>query len=141
MKLLRFDTPEGKPIGSINWFGVHTTSISNDNTRLCYDNKGYAAAYFEQDIQQQTNNQQFIAAFAQDVAGDVSPNYKWDKDKKWMRGKYKNDFKSAQYNGKLQYQKAKDHCAILKWQSDLIFQKSNHRGTHCQGGGDSGYKQ
>jgi neutral ceramidase len=108
MKLLRFDTPEGKPIGSINWFGVHTTSISNDNTRLCYDNKGYAAAYFEQDIQQQTNNQQFIAAFAQDVAGDVSPNYKWDKDKKWMRGKYKNDFKSAQYNGKLQCQKAKE---------------------------------
>lgn len=107
MKLLRFDTTAGKPIGTINWFGVHTTSISNDNTRLCYDNKGYAAEYLEQDLRQQLGNEQFIAAFAQDTAGDVSPNYKWDKDKKWMRGKYKNDFKSAKYNGKLQYQKAK----------------------------------
>ncbi|MBX7261534.1 MAG: neutral/alkaline non-lysosomal ceramidase N-terminal domain-containing protein [Chitinophagales bacterium] len=112
MKLLRFDTHDGKAIGQINWFGVHTTSISNDNHRICSDNKGYAAAFFEQEMSE--NHPDFIAAFAQDVAGDVTPNYKWDKNKKWTRGKYKNDFKSAAHNGYLQCQHAKKLWATAK---------------------------
>lgn len=104
MKLLRFTDSQGAVMGSVNWFGVHTTSISNDNTRICSDNKGYAADYLEKEWQQQHPN--FVAAFTQDAAGDVTPNYKWDKTKKWTRGKYKNDFDSARYNGKLQYRKA-----------------------------------
>lgn len=107
LRLLRIDTPEGDPMGSINWFGVHTTSLSNDNGRICSDNKGYAADYLERDIREKyLNSPDFVAAFAQEKAGDITPNYKWDVDKKWTRGKYKNDFKSAQYNGSLQYQQA-----------------------------------
>lgn len=106
MKLLRFEGVDGKTIGSINWFGVHTTSVSNDNTRLCYDNKGYAAKYLEKNVCKTQGNEAFVAAFAQDTAGDVTPNYKWDWDKKWTRGKYKDDFKSAQFNGHCQYQQA-----------------------------------
>lgn len=112
LKMLRFDeyvaqekTPE-KPIGAVNWFGVHTTSLSNDNHKICYDNKGYAADYLEQHLRQQYQNPHFIAAFNQDTAGDVSPNYVWDKKKQWTRGKFEDDFKSARHNGKLQYQKA-----------------------------------
>lgn len=109
MKLLRFDNAQtGQALGSINWFGVHTTSLSNDNSKICYDNKGYAADFLEKEVQAQTGNQSFVAAFAQDIAGDVTPNYIWDEEKKWTRGKYKDDFKSARHNGHLQYQKARE---------------------------------
>ena len=107
MTLLRFDDLEGRPIGSFNWFGVHTTSVSNDNTRICSDNKGYAAKFLEEDINN-THGNRFIAAFAQKVAGDVTPNFVIDRWKKWTRGKFEDDFESAKYNGMLQYQKAKE---------------------------------
>lgn len=104
MKLLYISNQNKLPIGAINWFGVHTTSLSNDNSRICSDNKGYAATYLEEKMS--TLNPNFIGAFAQDTAGDVSPNFKWDAEKNWTRGKYRNDFKSAAHNGKLQFIKA-----------------------------------
>ncbi len=96
MKLLRVENQEGKLTGSLNWFGVHATSVSNDNTKICSDNKGYAAEFTEN---QQEN---MVAAFAQEAAGDVTPNFVWDKKKKWLRGKFEDDFESARYNGQLQ---------------------------------------
>lgn len=103
MKLLRIEDLQGQLRGCINWFGVHTTSISNDNRKICYDNKGYAAEYTEQAAR---TPYPFVAAFAQDACGDITPNFIWDKNKKWTRGKYENDFESARYNGQLQYQLA-----------------------------------
>ncbi len=109
MKLLRFDNNHGKTIGTLNWFGVHTTSVSNDNTKINFDNKGFAAQYFEDDLaEKNSDDPPPITVFAQDVAGDVTPNFIWDKKKKWTRGKYEDDFESAQFHGKLQYEKAKD---------------------------------
>lgn len=108
MTLLRMDSPNGEKLGMINWFGVHTTNISNDNQKICYDNKGYASAYFEEDVRAESENKNFTGIFAQDATGDISPNFIWDKKKKWMRGKFEDDFESARYNGKLQYLKAKE---------------------------------
>ena len=108
MKLLRFETLEGELIGCLNWFGVHTTSISNDNTKVCSDNKGYAATFLEQAMNKAKNGK-VVTAFAQDAAGDVTPNFIWDKKKKWLRGKFEDDFESAQYNGQLQA----DHAAAM----------------------------
>ena len=108
MALLRIDGLNGEKIGIINWFGVHTTSISNDNHKICYDNKGYASTYFEQNVRVDKKQNNFLAAFAQGPCGDISPNFIWDTKKKWMRGKYEDDFESARYNGKLQYVKAKE---------------------------------
>ncbi|MCG3166234.1 MAG: Neutral ceramidase [Bacteroidia bacterium] len=107
MTLLRIDTPEGKPIASVNWFGVHTTSLSNDNHLICSDNKGYAAHYHEEEMRHH-GKENFISIFAQHVSGDVTPNFIWDKKKNWMRGKFENDFDSAKFNGNLQYEKAKE---------------------------------
>lgn len=104
MILLQFTDVSGKPIASINWFGVHTTSVHNDNNKICSDNKGYAASFLEEYFKQQ--NQDYVAAFAQKACGDISPNFIWDHKKKWTRGKYENDFDSASYNGKLQYDMA-----------------------------------
>lgn len=44
MVLMRIENAAGEPMGLINWFGVHTTSISNDNHLIHSDNKGLASA-------------------------------------------------------------------------------------------------
>lgn len=104
MHLFRVDDIDGKPMGSFNFFGVHTTSIHNNNTKINADNKGYASNYMEEAMKEQ--NPDYIAIFAQKITGDVTPNYVWDKKKKWTRGKFEDDIESAKYNGKLQFDKA-----------------------------------
>jgi len=103
---LRIEGNDGSPIGLINWFGVHCTSVHNDNHAICFDNKGYAAQFTEETVRKDSGNKQFISAFAQSVAGDVTPNYIFDQKKKWTRGKFEDDFESAKYNGRLQCDKA-----------------------------------
>lgn len=103
MKMLSFKDESGKLFGSMNWFGVHTTSLSNDNSKISADNKGFAAQYVEQEM-----GEGYLGAFLQDACGDVSPNYIYDKKKKWTRGKFEDDFESAKYNGRLQADKAKE---------------------------------
>lgn len=106
MHLFRVDDMDGKPMGSFNFFGVHTTSVHNNNTKINADNKGYAATYLEEAIGKE--NPGYIAAFAQKAAGDVTPNYVWDRKKRWTRGPFENDVESAKYAGKLQFEKAKE---------------------------------
>ena len=105
MVLLRVDDMEGNPIASWNWFGVHTTSLSNDNHRICSDNKGYASKYHEDKVKKRKKDK-FISVFAQRKAGDVTPNWKWDRKKKWTRGKFEDDFESAKFNGNIQFEHA-----------------------------------
>ena len=121
MLLMRFDDLEGNPIGSWNWFGVHTTSISNDNHRICSDNKGYASQFHEDKIRKRKKDK-FISVFAQRKTGDVTPNYKWDRKKKWTRGKFEDDFESAKFNGKIQFEHADSLFKKAKKESDLPLQ-------------------
>ena len=118
MLLMRFDDLEGNPIGSWNWFGVHTTSLSNDNHRICSDNKGYAAKYHEDKVRKNKTDK-FISVFAQRKTGDITPNYKWDRKKNWTRGKFEDDIESAKYNGDLQFEHAHGLFKEAKKQSDL----------------------
>ena len=74
MTLLRFDNLKGQPIGTINWFPVHGTSLDNQNHLISGDNKGYAAYLFEKDYGSHHGPSAFVAAFAQSNAGDISPN-------------------------------------------------------------------
>lgn len=110
MKLLRFDRPDGTPIGSINWFGVHTTSVGNRMRKVCYDNKGYAAEFLEEHLNYRHDPEQkrIVTAFSQDSTADISPNFIWMAGRRTFRGKYKDDYESAAYNGRLQSDKAKE---------------------------------
>jgi len=108
MLLLRFDDAEGNPLGSWTFFGTHTTSISNDNTLICSDNKGYAAQFMEKGLKKEGSAEEVVSVFAQRKTGDVTPNYVWDRKKRWTRGKFKDDFESARYNGNIQFEKALD---------------------------------
>lgn len=108
MTLLQFQGLNNLPLGSLNWFGVHATSISNDKTAINADNKGYAATYLEQYFMNLNPN--YIAAFAQGTAGDVTPKFIYNSKLNWQRGyyegKFPDDIESAKYNGQLQYKKA-----------------------------------
>ncbi len=74
MTLLKFVRPDG-PIGLMNWFAVHPTSMNYYNKLISGDNKGYAAYALEQRHgTRYTGKPEFVAAFAQTNSGDVTPN-------------------------------------------------------------------
>lgn len=50
MLLLKMTNLAGQPIGMINWFAVHCTSMNNTNKLISGDNKGYASMLFERDF-------------------------------------------------------------------------------------------
>lgn len=111
MTLLKITGEDGKDIGSINWFGVHPTSLPNTNSRVCYDNKGYGAAYLEKYFSDK-GNPDYISAFAQGTCGDVTPRVVYHPVYPYQRGqwegKFPDDLESAKYNGKLQFEKARE---------------------------------
>lgn len=119
MYLLRFTDAAGNDIGSINWFGVHTTNVSNDLNKVCSDNKGYAANFLEQKMPNR-----YIGAFAQGNCGDITPRFKYNPKRKYQRGKWdgnsENDYESAKFNGQLQTEKAIEIIESLKRSSAQI---------------------
>jgi len=123
MRLLRIDGADGEQIGAINWFGVHSTSVHNDNHQICWDNKGYAADMMEEKVREMESGKKFVGAFAQGAAGDVTPNYVWDKKKKWTRGPKEDDFESAREIGRLQFEQA--------WS---LYEEAVEKGVEVEGG-------
>lgn len=109
MTLMKFVGKDSKLKGAINWFGTHPTSLPNTNTKVCSDNKGYAAQYLEDALKKENKN--FVGVFAQGTCGDVTPRFKFNPKHSRQRGKWdgkflNDDIKSAQYNGHLQFEKA-----------------------------------
>ncbi|KAL0274590.1 UNVERIFIED_CONTAM: hypothetical protein PYX00_002688 [Menopon gallinae] len=81
MVQLKFVSGSGSPLGVINWFPVHPTSMNNTNTLVSSDNVGYASILFEQRMNPNRVLGQgpFVASFASSNLGDVSPNIKGPK--------------------------------------------------------------
>jgi len=79
MTQLKFER-DGKAVAGLNWFSVHGTSMTNRNTLISADNKGYASYLWEHDwagqasVAKAQGEYNFVAAFAQSSAGDMSPN-------------------------------------------------------------------
>lgn len=97
MEGLTFVNDDQKPIAFMSWFGVHGTSISSFNNKIHSDNKGIAADCLEKNYPGST------AFFFQSSAGDISPNFIWDKKLKRMRGKFSDQYESAAFNGEMQF--------------------------------------
>mmetsp|Transcript_21636 Transcript_21636/g.40439 ORF Transcript_21636/g.40439 Transcript_21636/m.40439 type:complete len:734 (-) Transcript_21636:117-2318(-) len=77
MTVLRIEEADGTPVGMVNWFAVHGTSLPSSNTLISGDNKGYASQMFEHLFTESdvpTGKSSFVAAFASTNLGDVSPN-------------------------------------------------------------------
>lgn len=78
MLLLKFmrDTDNlggSEPLGALNWYAIHPTSLGMYNRVISGDNKGWAAMLFEETMLSAPG--QFVAAFGNASAGDVSGNY------------------------------------------------------------------
>ncbi|KAI9487247.1 MAG: Neutral/alkaline nonlysosomal ceramidase [Benjaminiella poitrasii] len=77
MSVLSFRNKVGEGLGFISWFPVHGVSVNNTNKLINGDNKGYAAYFAEKvmnDTKYSDSGHRFVAAFAQQNEGDVSPN-------------------------------------------------------------------
>lgn len=111
MPLLSFTNTKGQNQGLINWFGVHPIEVLADHDFIDGASKGYAAIYAEEKLPQGA-----VAIFAQSSAGDVmtSDPHNPEMFNKLMQKAlhdptYNLDstsIKQAQYNGKLQADKA-----------------------------------
>lgn len=110
MTLLWFRGTDGVPIAAWNFFAVHCTSVHADNRQIHPDNKGYAAQELENWARTHYDAPEFVAVFAQGAAGDVSPNFRWDPDRKIRVGAHDDDFKSARFNGEIQAEHARRLC-------------------------------
>lgn len=67
----------GKAIGALSLFPTHGTSMTNANTLISGDNKGYAAYHWEHNeagVRYRSDKAPFVAAFGQTNPGDMSPN-------------------------------------------------------------------
>lgn len=73
---LKFTDANNKPLGVLNWFAVHATSMNHSNHLISGDNKGQASLMFESYINPDAlpGRGAFVAAFASANLGDVSPN-------------------------------------------------------------------
>lgn len=75
--LLRVER-NGRPVGAINWFPSHTTTMSIENKLISADHKGYAAYHWEREVHEvdylADSNPDFVSAFMQSNSGDMSPN-------------------------------------------------------------------
>ncbi|MFH8884794.1 neutral/alkaline ceramidase [Streptomyces californicus] len=106
MTVLRF-RQGGEDVGAINWFATHNTSITNKNTLISPDNKGYASYAWEHDhegVRYLDDTPGFVAAFPNTNAGDMSPNL----NLKPGSGPTEDEFENARIIGERQLDKARD---------------------------------
>jgi len=93
----------GELIAYVNWFAVHCTSVHRDFFAIHSDHKGLAAC----DLEREHSNSNAVVIFAQGAAGDVTPNFKKFWFKREMRGKFRDDLKSAAFNAEIQARHAR----------------------------------
>jgi neutral ceramidase len=106
MTVLRFRQGD-RDIGAISWFATHNTSLTNKNTLLSPDNKGYAAYEWEHDdqgVRYLENQEGFVAAFPNTNAGDMSPNL----NLKPGSGPTEDEFENTRIIGDRQFRKAQE---------------------------------
>lgn len=102
MTVLRFKQGN-TDVGVLTWFATHGVSMSSHNHLITPDNKGYAQYRWEHDVKgvRYNSDADFVAAFAQSNAGDMTPNLNLDGS-----GPTKNEFDNTRIIGERQLQKA-----------------------------------
>jgi neutral ceramidase len=97
---------DGRLVGAVNWFPTHGTSMSNRNQLISSDNKGYAVYAWERLVEGvdylASARPDFIGAFAQTNAGDMSPNL----NRRPASGPTENEFENTRIIGQRQYEAA-----------------------------------
>jgi neutral ceramidase len=111
---------DAEPVGAINFFATHGTSMTNQNTLISGDNKGYAAFHWERLVESTdylAGRPDFIAAFAQTNPGDMTPNIDRRRiDKKHGIGPTRDEVENTRIIGRRQY----DAAAALLAEGDEL---------------------
>ena len=89
------DARGGALRGVVSWFALHGTSVHSDVPLVHPDHKGLAALDLERQLE--TEAPGVVAIFAQEAAGDVTPNYRLDPRRKLVVGRHDDDLDSAQH--------------------------------------------
>ena len=81
MLLLKFEVDldnrrHTRPLGALNWYAIHPTSLGMFNRTISGDNKGWGEMLFERKMASKASD--FLAAFGNAAAGDVSGNVRLD---------------------------------------------------------------
>lgn len=116
MSVLTF-RQKGRAVGTLSLFPTHGTSMTNTNTLISGDNKGYAAYHWEHDVagvRYRQDKAPFVAAFGQTNPGDMSPNL----NLKPGSGPTEDEFENTRLIGLRQYEKA----STLSAQSSALLQ-------------------
>ena len=92
---------DATPLGCIDWFAAHCTSVHADNHHIHGDNKGLAAQFVESAFCA-SGTPEFVAGFAQGAAGYVSPNFRPSRRRGFTVGECEDDFASAARHGQHQ---------------------------------------
>ncbi len=66
-----------RPLGALNWYALHPTSLGMFNRTISGDSKGWAEMLFEREMARHEASD-FVAAFGNAAAGDVSSTVKLD---------------------------------------------------------------
>lgn len=106
MTVLRF-RQGGRDVGAISWFATHNTSVTNRNTLISPDNRGYAAYSWEHDhegVRHLEDSPGFVAAFPNTNAGGMSPNL----NLKPGSGPTEDEFGNTRITGERQSAKARE---------------------------------
>ncbi|WP_330252057.1 neutral/alkaline ceramidase [Nocardia sp. NBC_00565] len=109
----------GKQVGAITWFATHNTSMTNQNRLISADNKGYASFSYEHTdhgVRYLDGRADFVAAFAQTNAGDMSPNL----NLRPGSGPTDNEFDNTRIIGERQYHASKDALATARSMSGAV---------------------
>ncbi|MFI6171232.1 neutral/alkaline ceramidase [Nocardia sp. NPDC051052] len=109
----------GRQIGAITWFSTHCTSMTNENRLISADNKGYASfsyEHIEHGVRYLDGAPDFVAAFAQTNAGDMSPNL----NLRPGSGPTEHEFDNTRIIGERQYQASKAALAQARSMSGPI---------------------
>lgn len=79
MRVLRIDGADGRPLGMLNTFALHGTCLHGEGRRLHPDHKGLSAALMASWLADEApSDHPFVAIFAQEAAGDITPNGRLD---------------------------------------------------------------
>lgn len=75
MRVLRVDGADGRPLGVLNTFALHGTCLHGEGRRLHPDHKGLSAVLLARWLADEApRDHPFVAIFAQEAAGDITPN-------------------------------------------------------------------
>mmetsp|Transcript_18535 Transcript_18535/g.34339 ORF Transcript_18535/g.34339 Transcript_18535/m.34339 type:complete len:753 (-) Transcript_18535:41-2299(-) len=118
------------------FFAVHTTSLPGTSTVISSDNKGFAEWAMEK-----VRGDDFIAAFFESEAGDISPNTYDNKDKaETFTGPFRDDYiRSTEAIGQCQANAAERALASPNWTpltGSIVARKSFFDFSSYQVGGD-----